>query len=131
VVVHALEVVELEEVTGPGDEVRKEATLRIECGGGTYVRTLIVDLARAIGSAAHMTALERVKQGPFALPERGSDAGVVHTTILSEEDFSDPWRVRAAIEATTAAVESSRPCTDDHSDASRTEPETKTRWPAS
>ena len=27
--------------------------LHVRCGGGTYVRTLIVDLARAVGSAAH------------------------------------------------------------------------------
>jgi tRNA pseudouridine55 synthase len=41
--------------------------LEIECGGGTYVRSLISDLARAAGSRAHMTALRRTKQGPFLL----------------------------------------------------------------
>lgn len=41
--------------------------LELECGGGFYVRTLIEDLARALGSRAHMTALERTKQGPFEL----------------------------------------------------------------
>lgn len=29
--------------------------VRVDCGGGLYVRTLIVDLARACGGRAHMT----------------------------------------------------------------------------
>lgn len=41
--------------------------LVVECGGGTYVRSLISDLARAAGARAHMTALCRTKQGPFLL----------------------------------------------------------------
>ena len=41
--------------------------LDIECGGGTYVRSLISDMARAAGTRAHMTALRRTKQGPFQL----------------------------------------------------------------
>lgn len=36
--------------------------LEVECGGGVYVRTLIEDVARAVGSRGHMTALERTKQ---------------------------------------------------------------------
>ncbi|CAN0534694.1 unnamed protein product, partial [Scytosiphon promiscuus] len=36
--------------------------LELESGGGFYVRTLIEDLARALGTRAHMTALERTKQ---------------------------------------------------------------------
>jgi len=38
---------------------------RITCGGGTYVRSLARDLARAVESAAHLTALRRVRTGPF------------------------------------------------------------------
>ena len=39
--------------------------LEIDCSGGFYVRTLLSDLARECGSVAHMTALIRIKQGPF------------------------------------------------------------------
>lgn len=39
--------------------------VRITCGGGTYVRSLARDLARAVESAAHLTALRRVRTGPF------------------------------------------------------------------
>ena len=39
--------------------------VRITCGGGTYVRALARDLGRATGSAAHVTALRRVRSGAF------------------------------------------------------------------
>lgn len=39
--------------------------VRIACGGGTYVRSLARDLARAVHSAAHLVALRRVAAGPF------------------------------------------------------------------
>jgi len=41
------------------------ARVRVTCGGGTYVRSLARDLGRAIGSAAHLIALRRVRSGPF------------------------------------------------------------------
>lgn len=56
---------------GVGDMVAPLALpffgLDVECGGGTYVRTLIDDLGRGAGSCAHMVELERTRQGPFAL----------------------------------------------------------------
>jgi tRNA pseudouridine55 synthase len=65
--------------------------LAVSCSKGTYVRTLVEDIARAAGSCAHVTALRRVGAGPFtadgmhtlaeleALAARGADelAGVV------------------------------------------------------
>jgi tRNA pseudouridine55 synthase len=39
-------------------------TTRITCGGGTYIRALARDLGRALGSAAHCSALRRVASGP-------------------------------------------------------------------
>jgi tRNA pseudouridine55 synthase len=40
-----------------------EATLRIDCGSGTYIRTLADDLGRALGGHAHLTALRRLRTG--------------------------------------------------------------------
>ena len=37
----------------------------VSCSKGTYVRTLSVDLGRALGVEAHMSLLTRVKSGPF------------------------------------------------------------------
>jgi len=43
--------------------------LQVQCSGGTYVRTLIADIARSCESRAHMTALVRTHQGPFSLQD--------------------------------------------------------------
>lgn len=45
----------------------EELDVAIRCGGGTYVRSLARDLARAAGSAAHLTALRRTRSGDFAV----------------------------------------------------------------
>jgi tRNA pseudouridine55 synthase len=42
-----------------------ELELRIECGSGTYVRSLGRDLARVLGTGAVMSALRRLAIGPF------------------------------------------------------------------
>lgn len=43
--------------------------LDVECGGGTYIRSLIADIARheRVRSVAHVTELERTQHGIFAL----------------------------------------------------------------
>ena len=47
------------------DRDESSITARIECSGGTYIRSLGRDLGRLTGSAAHLTALRRVASGPF------------------------------------------------------------------
>ncbi len=46
--------------------------VRIVCGGGTYVRSLARDLGRAVGSAAHLSALRRVAAGAFRVEQAQS-----------------------------------------------------------
>lgn len=45
------------------------ATLHIECGSGTYVRTLAADLGTALGGCAHVETLRRLRVGTFGLDE--------------------------------------------------------------
>ncbi|NGX16422.1 tRNA pseudouridine(55) synthase TruB [Wenzhouxiangella sp. XN24] len=40
-------------------------SLDVRCSKGTYIRTLVEDLARAAGSCAHVTALRRYAAGPY------------------------------------------------------------------
>ncbi|MFP5355689.1 MAG: tRNA pseudouridine(55) synthase TruB [Gemmatimonadota bacterium] len=48
---------------------------RIACGTGTYIRSLARDLGRALGSAAHLESLRRVRVGPFDVADAdGIDA---------------------------------------------------------
>jgi tRNA pseudouridine55 synthase len=42
--------------------------LRIECGSGTYVRSLVRDLGERLGCGAHVTALRRTWADPFRAP---------------------------------------------------------------
>jgi tRNA pseudouridine55 synthase len=45
------------------------ATVHIECGSGTYVRTLAADLATALGGLGHVETLRRLRIGAFGLDE--------------------------------------------------------------
>ena len=39
--------------------------IEIECGKGTYVRSIVRDLAAALGAEAHVSTLRRTRVGPF------------------------------------------------------------------
>ena len=41
----------------------------VECSTGTYVRALARDLGRALGTGGHLTALRRLRSGPFSVAE--------------------------------------------------------------
>lgn len=41
----------------------------VECSRGTYVRTLCSDMGDRLGCGAHLSRLERIRVGPFALEE--------------------------------------------------------------
>jgi tRNA pseudouridine55 synthase len=43
--------------------------LHVECGSGTYIRSLAVDLGERLGCGAHLTALRRLWVDPFRTPE--------------------------------------------------------------
>ncbi|MDH5373767.1 MAG: tRNA pseudouridine(55) synthase TruB [Acidimicrobiia bacterium] len=44
-----------------------EATFRVDCGSGTYIRTLADDFGRALGGHAHLTALRRTRVGKLTV----------------------------------------------------------------
>ena len=44
-------------------------TLQVECGSGTYVRSLAVDLGEDLSCGAHLTALRRLWVEPFREPQ--------------------------------------------------------------
>ena len=51
------------------DESRQEGELLVSCSKGTYVRTLIEDVARAAGTLGTMTALRRTRACGFSLAD--------------------------------------------------------------
>lgn len=42
-------------------------TLEVRCSKGTYIRTLVEDIAQALGTVAHVTALRRLAVGAYGL----------------------------------------------------------------
>jgi len=49
------------------DELPEMAQLRVECGSGTYVRSLARDLGEALETCAHAAAIRRFRVGLFTL----------------------------------------------------------------
>ena len=47
--------------------VMPQFALNIQCGGGTYIRSLVRDIGYELDTVATMTGLVRTKQGPFLL----------------------------------------------------------------
>ena len=41
------------------------AKFRVDCGKGTYIRALVRDLGRTLGTLGHISALRRTRSGPF------------------------------------------------------------------
>jgi tRNA pseudouridine55 synthase len=46
-----------------------EFAFAVTCSGGTYVRVLVVEVGRRLGSGAHLTGLRRTAIGPFAVED--------------------------------------------------------------
>jgi len=86
--IYDLQLVESEEVNLPRFEILTE------CGGGTYIRSLVRDIGYAVDSVATTTLLERTKQGQFRLKD-----------CLSMDDLT-PENVYAAIRKQTERLAS-------------------------
>jgi tRNA pseudouridine55 synthase len=67
--------------------------LDVECGAGTYVRSLGRDLADRCGSGAVMAALERTRIGPFTI-DAATDAATLSRENLGEYLLSPMLAVR-------------------------------------
>lgn len=46
-----------------------QATVRVTCSKGTYIRTLAQDIGRRLGCGAHLSALRRTRVGPFDIDD--------------------------------------------------------------
>ncbi len=77
--IHALALTE----TDPANDT---ATFEISCSSGTYVRTLIADLATSLGSGAYLTALRRTSVGHLTLDHAQTtetlDPATLHNHII-------------------------------------------------
>ncbi|MEN3975456.1 tRNA pseudouridine(55) synthase TruB [Emcibacter sp. SYSU 3D8] len=60
------------------------ALFELDCGKGTYVRSIARDLAKALGTFGHVTALRRTRVGPF------TEADAFSLDKLGDLDHSAP-----------------------------------------
>lgn len=65
------------EVPEDGEEAPTAFSVSMTVSGGTYVRSIIHDLAHVVGSAGHVVTLTRTRQGRFALHPVGEEYGCV------------------------------------------------------
>ncbi|TCD63624.1 hypothetical protein EIP91_005175 [Steccherinum ochraceum] len=72
--------------------------LRMKVSGGTYVRSVVHDLAHVVGSAGHVVTLTRSRQGRYTLaPEEEDDRGCVPWEVFTKaaenpgEPDADGW----------------------------------------
>jgi tRNA pseudouridine55 synthase len=75
VFVHALDILRVEQGT---------IELRVHCGKGFYVRSLARDLAAALGTLGHLSALRRVASGAFTLDDAIESARLSAAGALPE-----------------------------------------------
>ncbi|HEX6579706.1 MAG TPA: tRNA pseudouridine(55) synthase TruB [Actinomycetota bacterium] len=63
-----------------------DATFRVVCSGGTYIRVLAADVGAAVSTGAHLTTLRRTAIGPY----RVEDAA-------TPDSAGDPFPIEAAV----------------------------------
>ncbi len=66
-------------VERPDDD---RAVFAVECGKGTYIRSLARDIARALGTCGHVSELRRTRSGPFS-EERAISLEVLESLVHS------------------------------------------------
>ncbi len=99
VTVHSLSLTHL-------DPAARTATFEVSCSSGTYVRTLISDLAASLQTAAYLTALRRTRVGDLTVhdastpeeltPETFHNHIIPPSRVLSHLPSAEVWGEEAA-----------------------------------
>jgi len=82
-----------------------EATIRVSCSSGTYIRTLAADLGAALGGCAHLGTLRRLRVGGYTL-----DAARPIEAVEADPDAAvrPPTEAVRYLECVTVDVERAR-----------------------
>jgi tRNA pseudouridine55 synthase len=68
---------------------RDTLRLHVECGTGTYIRSIVRDLGEALGCGAHVTALRRLWVAPFRSPAMSTLDRLQRLRETNDEDGLD------------------------------------------
>jgi tRNA pseudouridine55 synthase len=83
---------------------RPTAMFKIECSGGTYIRSLVRDIGKALGSAATMTFLVRSRGGAFDLAQAVSCEEFAANPTLTSFEETLQWCARSAVQNDDGAL---------------------------
>ncbi len=72
------------------NDANSYALIEVTCSKGTYIRALARDMAKALGTVAHLSALRRTQVGPFSLDDAACYSLLEDFTIENalKKDFS-------------------------------------------
>lgn len=79
------------------------ATFEVSCSSGTYVRSLISDLANSLGSGAYLTALRRTRVGDLHISDASPPEDLDEPTI--NDRIIQPTEVLRGLPAVEVAAE--------------------------
>jgi len=79
------------------DMTENTARFEVDCGKGTYIRSLARDLAAALGACGYVSVLRRTRVGPFSLKQS--------ITLDELEKMCDRARVSEALLSVTTALD--------------------------
>lgn len=82
------------------------ATFELSCSSGTYVRTLISDLATSLGTGAYLTDLRRTRVGDLHVEEAASPEDLISETLRNR--IIQPSRVVSHLPAIEVENEEER-----------------------
>ncbi|TNE67130.1 MAG: tRNA pseudouridine(55) synthase TruB [Alphaproteobacteria bacterium] len=90
--------IEIQSLSLTAHDVEKgESTFHVQCGKGTYVRSLARDIALRLGTWGHVTMLRRLRVGPFGLD------GSISLAML--EELGHSARAQAALLPLSTALD--------------------------
>ncbi len=95
VTIHAFDLVSWDDT----DPDRPVAVVDVDCSAGTYVRAIARDLGAAVGSAAYLGALTRVRSGSFAIED------AVSLDSIREATADGPEGLRVHLRAIDVGLE--------------------------
>jgi len=85
--------VKVEEKVEEIGEIPPVFELEMTVSSGTYVRSVVHDLAIAVGSAAHVVSLTRTRQGPFVSPSYNAMTAREDVTRSTGEAVTEETRL--------------------------------------
>jgi len=82
---------------------------RVECSGGTYVRTLAHDIGQAVGCGAYLASLVRTSVGRFTLEQASLTDDVTESSLIPLGDALQEWPMVRLTETQLKVVRNGQP----------------------